>query len=100
MKCKTCGKDIKFYNLPSGSKMPVDKERYFYKNAGRGKDRLAMLSGKGVRIISCTICNPDDDEVQGFGFMPHTMTCREYKQKQEQETGRQMSLFETGGEKR
>lgn len=83
MKCRNCGKEIKFYTLPSGSKMPVDKERYFYKNAGRGKDRLAMLSGKGVRIISCTICNYDDEEVQGFGFLPHFANCRKYKKLQE-----------------
>lgn len=79
MKCKNCGKDIKFYRLASGSAMPVDRERYFYKNAGRGKDRLAMMTGSGVRIISCTICNYDDDELQGFGYMPHFATCKKFK---------------------
>ena len=83
MKCKNCGKDIKFYKLPRGSAMPVDRERYFYKDEGKGKDRLAKFDGKGVRIISCTICNVDDEGLQGFGFLPHFASCRSFKKLQE-----------------
>lgn len=85
MKCKYCGKDIKFYKLPSGAQMPVETEKIFYK--------LATLEGRGVRIISCTFCPAAHEAVQGYGFLPHFANCKSYGKKEIKEDGDQLRLF-------
>lgn len=62
MKCKYCGKDIQFFKVPSGAKMPVETEKIFYKDKGKGRDRLAIENeirihiGRGKKMSKCVIC--------------------------------------------
>lgn len=93
MKCKYCGKEIQFFKVPSGAKMPVETEKIFYKDKGKGRDRLATLEGRGVRIISCTFCPAAHEAVQGYGFLPHFANCRNYGKKEIREDGDQLRMF-------
>ena len=74
MKCRNCGKEIRFMRTRNGKMMPVDTGRIFYKDGN--KDRLITETGE---VISCEIVHPLDDELQGFGYMPHFATCKKFK---------------------
>lgn len=74
MKCQECGKEVKIIKTRSGMPMRCDFGKVFFKEGN--KDRLITLSGD---VIRCEICHPLDDDIEGFGYIPHTLTCKRSK---------------------
>lgn len=69
--CRSCGRRIRFIQMKSGKKMPVDESFVNYKLAAGGKERIVTPTGD---VVAC-ITGVDAMEADGFGYVSHFATC-------------------------
>ena len=70
-KCRSCGASIVWIKTKSGKSMPCNHEPVYYKNKGKGSDKVVTKKGE---VISCEIIT-GSGVAEGFGYVPHWSTC-------------------------
>lgn len=70
-RCKSCGREIVWVQMQSGSMMPCDPAIIMYWGSIRGKHTIITPNGETVR---CELDGPLNDST-GVGYVPHWATC-------------------------
>lgn len=70
-KCKSCGAEIVWVEMPSGKAMPCDPAIIMYWASIKGRHTIITPNGETVR------CELDGDlnNSTGVGYVPHWATC-------------------------
>ena len=68
--CRSCGAEIKWIEMKSGRKMPVNVTKRFIKTDG-GNDVLVTESGELIKGTSASL----EEGANGEGYISHFATC-------------------------
>ena len=79
MNCRSCGAPIRFIEMDSGAKMPVDPELIKTCFAEGSTEGMVLVTerGKTIRGREVSVTDPAGEQVEGF--VPHWSTCTDPK---------------------